>query len=124
MNDLDAAIDAWVRTVKGRVVWHPNHAGSIEGQYRRTSAEWLEAGEPPPEKLPPIDYRLGWAVEYAWRKMENRRWKKLLSAHYIRNRSLEDAARIAKIHRYRAAQEMRHARHKLSQLLAITQRLT
>ena len=116
MIDLDQALDHWRRAVRVGIVIH--RARSIEGQYRPALGE-IEMDEEVPDTRPPLDHRLGWATESAWRSLESWKIRKLLSTHYVRNRSLADAARSAKIDSRKAADELGRGRRLLAQRLRL-----
>jgi hypothetical protein len=71
----------------------------------------------PPDTRPPIDHRLGWATESAWRGIESWRSRALLAVYYVHNRSLEEACRRAKIDSRRKDMELAKAKWMLSKRL-------
>lgn len=113
--DLDDALDHWRRAVRVGVVIH--RARSAEGQYRPAIGEIEIDDTEPPDSRPPVDHRLGWAVESAWRSIESWRTRTLLSYHYVRNRELREACRKAKIDSRRAAEELHKGRWLMAKRL-------
>lgn len=109
MIDLDNALEHWRRAVKVGAVVH--RARSAEGQYRPAIGEIEIDDSSPPDTRPPVDHRLGWAVESAWRSIESWRLRMLLSHHYVRNRDLREACRKSAIDSRRAKEELWKARY-------------
>jgi len=112
-TELDEMIDQWVRTVRsGRVI---HCCGSAEGQYRPRLGEIEiddpQIAEPIPRRIhAPLSVRIGWKMEAAWRSIPMARTRLLLSWYYVRNRSLPEAARRAKVERQKAERELREGR--------------
>ena len=113
--DLDEALEHWRRAVRVGMVIH--RARSAEGQYRPTLGEIEIDDTEPPDSRPPIDHRLGWATESAWRSIGSWRSRMLWSFHYVRNRPIEEACRKAKIDSRRKEEELAKARWLMSRRL-------
>jgi hypothetical protein len=113
--DLDDEIGNWCRTVRaGRVI---HRCGSAEKHFR-APLELIEREDDPLPPSVPVDVRRGWRVELAWRAIPAVRVRLLVSWHYIRNRSLREAARKAKVDPRRASFELSEAREALYRWLS------
>lgn len=115
MDSVDEIIDAWVRTVRSGRVKH--HCGSAEHMFRAAELDILNELQPYPELAVPVNVRLGWACELAWRQLHPVNLRLLLSHHYIKNRSLAEAARRAKIPRHKAEFLLQRARQEIKMKL-------
>lgn len=110
MIDLEDALLTWRRTVRRGQIVH--RAGSAEGRFRPALGE-IELLDEPPFPVMPLDIRLGWTVERCWRYLPSAPHKIILSAMYVHNRSLEEAARRAKIAHRDRQEALALARHSL-----------
>jgi uncharacterized membrane-anchored protein len=114
--NLDDEIENWRRVVRTGRVCH--RCGSLEGQYRKTGLEVLLDGEPLPPPSAPLNVLRGWQVELAWRSLPAVSTRLLVSWHYIRNRSIQEAARKARVEQRKAWEELNHARMELARRLS------
>src|SRR5574343_673220 len=105
--DLDAEIQNWARLVRvGRIA---HFCGSAEKYFRPPAAENLETNESTATVIRP-DARRGWACEFAWRQLPSVSVRLLVSNHYVKNRTLEESARKAKIPKHKAEFLLNQAR--------------